>query len=69
LGEIDLGLGYQISQCWRITGGYRALGISGIALATDQIPPFFSYYDAAAQINSSNSMILHGAYAGIECNF
>ncbi|MDA1177514.1 MAG: BBP7 family outer membrane beta-barrel protein [Planctomycetota bacterium] len=69
LGEIDLGLGYQISQCWRITGGYRAIGLSGIALATDQIPPFFSYYDAAAQINSSNSMIIHGAYAGIECNF
>jgi Putative beta barrel porin-7 (BBP7) len=69
LGELDLGLGYQLTQCWRITGGYRAIGITGLAFAPDQIPPSFGYYDYAAQINSSNSMILHGAYAGIECNF
>ena len=69
LCELDLGLSYYVTPCWRISGGYRAMGLTSLALATEQIPTLFGYYDTAAIINSSNSMILHGAYAGVEFNW
>lgn len=66
LGELDFGLIYQLSCKSRLTVGYRALGVSGIALADDQIPNDFRDIRDIQQINSGGSLILHGAYAGLE---
>ncbi len=66
LGELDFGLIYQLSCKSRLTVGYRALGISGIALADDQIPYDFRDVRDIQQIDSGGSLILHGAYAGLE---
>ncbi|HMP79712.1 MAG TPA: hypothetical protein PKD54_09700, partial [Pirellulaceae bacterium] len=38
LGELDLGFLYQISSCARLSFGYRAIGVAGVALGADQIP-------------------------------
>ncbi|HIA20791.1 MAG TPA: hypothetical protein EYN03_09675 [Planctomycetes bacterium] len=66
LGEIDLGTTYQIREHWRAFFGYRAVALAGAALSTNQFPEDFSQLDEAAVIRSNGSLILHGAYAGIE---
>ncbi len=66
LGEIDLGLTYQIRERWRAFFGYRAVAISGVGLSTNQFPTDFSNLTEAGVIQSNGSLILHGGYAGIE---
>ncbi|HRE99492.1 MAG TPA: BBP7 family outer membrane beta-barrel protein [Pirellulaceae bacterium] len=66
LSEINVGLGYQFSPCWRAVGGYRLLGATGIALAPNQIPNNFSYLPGVAEINNDGSLLLHGAFVGLE---
>lgn len=66
LGELDFGLIYQFSCRSRLTVGYRALGISGIALADSQIPYDFQDIRDIQRIDSADSLILHGAYTGLE---
>ena len=66
LGELSVGLAYQFAKNWRVTGGYRAMGISGVALAPNQIPANYWSQSEAENINSEGSLILHGAYFGVE---
>lgn len=66
IGELSLGLTYQLKCNWRAVGGYRALGITGVALAPDQIPNNFTDSQDIARIKSNGSLILHGAYFGLE---
>lgn len=66
LSEFNLGLGYQISPCWRAVGGYRLMGATGIALAPNQIPHSFSYLPGVGKINDDGSLLLHGAFVGLE---
>jgi hypothetical protein len=65
LGELDAGLAYNLSCKWRVTGGYRVAALSGVALATSQIGDFTDLA-SAANIDDHDSLILHGAYAGLE---
>jgi len=69
VGELDLGMSYQIKSCLRFRGGYRAIGVSGVALAPDQIPYSFQDIDDINRIKSNGSLILHGFYAGAEYCF
>ena len=69
LGEIDLGILYHLSNRARIRLGFRALGVSGVALAADQIPFDFSDPDELLRANSNGSLILGGGYYGIEFCF
>ena len=66
LGEIDLGVTYQIRHRWRAFLGYRAAAITGVGLSTNQFPTDFSNLTEAGVIQSNGSLILHGGYAGIE---
>jgi len=66
LGEIDLGVTYQIRERWRAFFGYRAAAISGVGLSTNQFPTDFSNLTEAGVIQSNGSLILHGGYAEIE---
>jgi hypothetical protein len=69
MGELRLGVGYQICRCWRATLGWRAVGVSGVALTTNQIPHDFSNLDSASTIHRNGNLILHGMQAGLEANF
>ncbi len=69
LGEIDLGLNYQMTRCWSATLGYRAVAVSGVALPTNQIYPDLRGIQDVAIIDSNGSLILHGGYAGVEFNY
>ncbi|HIA18879.1 MAG TPA: hypothetical protein EYN03_08980 [Planctomycetes bacterium] len=66
LGEIDLGVTYQIRERWRAFFGYRAVAIAGVGLSTNQFPTDFSNLTEAGVIHSNGSLILHGGYTGIE---
>ena len=70
LGELDLGVNYRLTSCWNVNVGYRAVGLSGVALATSQMPrTFWDNLDEAREINSNGSLILHGGYLGMSCNY
>ena len=69
LGELDFGVIYQLSCRSRIRLGYRALGVSGVALAADQIPHRFNEPESLLKANSNGSLLLGGGYYGLEFCF
>lgn len=69
LGELDLGARYQFNCNWGVYLGYRVVGVTGIALTENQIPQFMDDLADVARIDSNGDMILHGAMAGITCQF
>jgi len=66
LGELDLGVDYKVFNCLTLTGGYRALAVSGVGLAADQIPQNFEDFAVINDVQASSDVILHGAYLGGE---
>lgn len=66
LGELDAGLAYCVNSNWRLTGGYKVLGVSGYANPLKQLPRSFDNLGAAGLIQNDDSLILHGAYLGAE---
>lgn len=66
LGELELGLRYRIYSQWRLVGGYRAMAITGVALPSDQIPSDLRAVNELPFIASDGSVVLHGAFAGLE---
>lgn len=66
LGEMNVGVRYQFSKCWRATIGYRAMAATGIALAPDQMTKSLEYLPAVQRIDSDGSLLLHGGFAGLE---
>lgn len=69
LGELDLGLGYRVNQAWTIRGGYRALGVTGVATAPDAFPENFSSVASASRVHADGSYLLHGGYVGLDFNW
>lgn len=69
LGEVNLGLGYRIGNAWTINGGYRVMGVSGIATAFDQMSQDFGTSLRPGHIHANDSLILHGAYVGANFNW
>jgi hypothetical protein len=66
LAQIDFGVGYDITKHLSAIIGYRAVALTGIALADDQVPAFLAAENDWTDIDSSGSMILHGAFVGGE---
>jgi hypothetical protein len=69
LGELDFGLGYRITPCWSINGGYRIIGASGVATSVGQIPADLAHLRDASEICGNEALILHGGYAGVNYNW
>ncbi|MEZ6094777.1 MAG: hypothetical protein R3C03_11165 [Pirellulaceae bacterium] len=69
LSEVDLGLAYMFSNSCRLQFGYRAFGVTGLALAPNQIPYRFDDSAEIQRIKSNSSMILHGFYGGLNFCF
>lgn len=68
LGELFAGASYDIGCRWRLTGGYRAVSLCGVALSTDQIPRDrdFGTMPTMPVTNADSCLLLHGAYFGAE---
>lgn len=69
LGELDLGLGFRVNRAWTIRGGYRALGVTGVATAPDAFPANYSSVASAAAVHADGSYLLHGGYVGLDFNW
>ena len=70
LGELRLGASYQATCHCRLYGGWRAMGLTGLALATNQAPnQWLTSGQGSSYVNSNSSMILHGLQAGVEWNY
>ncbi len=70
MAEWDTALTYQWTCNWRARMGYRAVAITGVAFAGEQIPTE-TYVDLGNVriIDSNGSMILHGGYASLEYSY
>jgi hypothetical protein len=69
LGSIDIGVNWCFSRNWSFVGGYRVVGVSGVALADNQIPQFFADEAGWKTIKTNGDLIIDGAFAGLECRF
>ena len=69
LGQLDLGVQRRIGRYCSLYAGYRVLGISGIALADNQIPPFLIDAPVIRDIDSNGDLILHGGVFGLMWNY
>ncbi|HBJ34053.1 MAG TPA: hypothetical protein DDZ51_04680, partial [Planctomycetaceae bacterium] len=69
LGEIDLGLGFRLTDCWTVRGGYRVMGISGVATSVGMIKHEMFSENIVADHEANDSVMLHGAYIGTEFNW
>ncbi len=70
LGELDLGVGFRLSAAWTIRGGYRLMGVTGLATATDQFAPEYgSSLLPSTYLSANDSIVLHGGYLGAEYNW
>ena len=66
LGEVDISVSYQVSASSRFRIGYRALAITDIAFASDQIQDDFTDATDLASPNTDDDLTLQGGYAGLE---
>ncbi|EMI20832.1 signal peptide protein [Rhodopirellula maiorica SM1] len=69
LGEIDLGLGYRLNNAWTVRGGYRLLGATGVATSTDSLDQDYSSVSTTGGVYANDSLLLHGAYVGMNFNW
>ena len=68
LGEFDLGLGVRCTNAWTVRGGYRVIGVTGLASA-DNYSRDYSSEASASALHADTSLVLHGAYVGADFNF
>ena len=69
LGQLELGFDYLLTPSCQLTAGYRVMGVTGMAFATDQIPASFAEAALGQPVTSDGSLIMHGAYIGVDWNF
>ncbi len=69
LAQIDLGMSYQFHPNWRAFLGYRAIAVTQVALADNQFLPFLADTQGFGDPKTNGSLVLHGAFAGLECRF
>ena len=66
LGELDFSVTYQVSHRSRFRIGYRAIGITDIAFASDQIGDNFNDATALRTPDTRGDLTLQGGYVGFE---
>ena len=69
LGEFNLDLVCQITQCWYGSLGYRVVGVTGVASPPDQIYPNLEGINDVELVDSHGSLFLHGFTVSVERRF
>jgi hypothetical protein len=67
LGDIDFVVFRELSDVWSIRGGYYAMFVAGVALATNQLD--FNALSSNGQQVSRGDLFLHGASLGLEARW
>lgn len=66
MGGVALNLGYHLNDYVVLRGGYEALFLSGLALASDQINGVNGNY---YRVQTSGSAVIDGAHLGVEVTY
>ena len=68
LSRLRAGVGYKIRPNVRLALGYRAVAASGVAIAADQLRDGREMQALwkVADVDTDGSLLLHGAYGGID---
>jgi hypothetical protein len=66
IAELQAGVAYAFLPTWRVRGDYRVIGISGVALPTNQIYQDLRGIQDVALISTNGDLILHGVFVGVE---
>ena len=69
MGELELGMLYRFGGNWQIGAGYRAMGISGVALATNQVYADLRGLEDVQWVDVNGDLILHGGYLQLLYNY
>jgi hypothetical protein len=69
VGELRAGASYRPHCNWRLYAGWRVVGISGVARATDQMPTQFNTPGQVGTIKSDGAMLVHGLQTGMEFSY
>ena len=69
LAELDLGLIYQLNQASRLRFGYRRIGISNLAFASNNIPDDLANVQQIQDIDTNQNLRLRGIYFAYELAF
>lgn len=69
MGQLDVGLNYQFSPRWSVFGGYRAIAVSRVALADNQIPFYVGDTAEWTDVDANGDVLLHGGFAGLQYRF
>jgi len=64
IGQIDLGARYQLGCHWSLYGGYRVVGLAGVATSVGQINQNFA--NPKTMICANEAILLHGAFLGAQ---
>jgi hypothetical protein len=63
---LDFGVRWNINRSWSLDAGYRIVGLSGVAIAEDNVQQAnFQDLQGIANIQSQGAVVLHGGYAGV----
>ena len=69
MAELQAGLAYRICNCWRLRADYRVIGITGVALPTNQIYPDLRGLQDVQFLATNGDLILHGAFVGFDYGY
>jgi hypothetical protein len=69
LTQIDVGAEWQFTRNWSARAGYRVVAITGMALADDQFPQYMTDIPEMQRVQTTGSLVLHGAFFGVTYNF
>jgi len=69
LGELGSGVNYRLTPKWSANVGYRAIAVSGVATAVDQLPINMSTMSSVSNFDNNGSLILHGVNLGAQYNY
>ena len=67
LGELKLGANWNFHKCWKVGLGYRVVGMSGVAVATHQVPrDFIGALPSLEAVDTNCGILLHGGFLNVE---
>ncbi|HEX3654974.1 MAG TPA: BBP7 family outer membrane beta-barrel protein [Pirellulales bacterium] len=69
MGEIDLGGQFYITPRCAVFAAYRLIGVTGVATADTQIPPYLADTAGFTQLNHNDALLLQGVLTGLSWNF
>lgn len=69
VGEVNLSGIYRLTDVWGLRAGYNLIGISGVALAPDQLDFSSDPTTAGRQLDRTGGLLLHGVNFGLEARW